>query len=163
MSLSKDKPVPANTGESIIMIAPCGMNCGICMAFLREKNHCPGCRVLFEDKCKSRLNCRIKNCESLQSWFCFACHNYPCTRLNHLDKRYRTKYSMSMIRNLENIKANGIESFLKSEKEKWQCPGCGGTVNVHRGICSACGMKKPARSNEINTETALKDISNGIR
>ncbi len=25
------------------LIAPYGMNCAICMAFLREKNHCNGC------------------------------------------------------------------------------------------------------------------------
>ncbi len=26
------------------IIAPCGMNCSICMAYLRGKNKCPGCR-----------------------------------------------------------------------------------------------------------------------
>ena len=26
------------------LIAPCGMNCGICYGYLREKNKCPGCR-----------------------------------------------------------------------------------------------------------------------
>jgi hypothetical protein len=28
------------------LIAPCGMNCGVCMAYLREKNKCPGCRLI---------------------------------------------------------------------------------------------------------------------
>jgi hypothetical protein len=26
------------------LVAPCGMNCGICIAYLREKNKCPSCR-----------------------------------------------------------------------------------------------------------------------
>lgn len=25
------------------LIAPCGMNCGTCIAYLRDKNKCPGC------------------------------------------------------------------------------------------------------------------------
>ncbi|MDD5456566.1 MAG: hypothetical protein PHV30_05985 [Candidatus Margulisbacteria bacterium] len=25
------------------LIAPCGMNCAICLGYLREKNKCPGC------------------------------------------------------------------------------------------------------------------------
>jgi len=31
--------------SSEILIAPCGMNCGACIAFMRDKNNCPGCRV----------------------------------------------------------------------------------------------------------------------
>ena len=26
------------------LIAPCGMNCGICKYYYREKDKCPGCR-----------------------------------------------------------------------------------------------------------------------
>ena len=44
------------------LIAPCGMNCGICRAYLREKNKCPGCRGSDENKLSSRVNCKIKNC-----------------------------------------------------------------------------------------------------
>ena len=32
------------------LIAPCGMNCNICMAYLREKNKCPGCREIDINK-----------------------------------------------------------------------------------------------------------------
>jgi hypothetical protein len=27
------------------LIAFCGMNCTLCMAYLRDKNRCPGCRT----------------------------------------------------------------------------------------------------------------------
>lgn len=105
------------------LIAPCGMNCGICLGYLREKNKCPGCRVIWEDKSISRVGCRIKNCEILKKnklKFCSdKCKNYPCKRLKNLDKRYRTKYNMSMIENLENIDEKGIRKFLKQEKKRW--------------------------------------------
>jgi|GEM_PF-1770110 hypothetical protein len=26
------------------MIAPCGMNCGSCLGYMRTEIHCPGCR-----------------------------------------------------------------------------------------------------------------------
>ncbi len=127
------------------LIAPCGMNCGICMAYLREKNKCPGCRGANADKPITRVRCKIKNCNIFRSdraKFCFQCENFPCNNLKHLDKRYRTKYNMSMIENLYNIKNFGIRKFLENEKVRWTCSRCGGTICVHKGYCNGCGKKK---------------------
>lgn len=99
----------------IKLIAPCGMNCGICLAYLRNKNVCKGCWGKNENKSKSCLNCIIKNCELLNkidSKFCYDCEKYPCKRLKQLDKRYRLKYRMSMIDNLESIRRNGLVMFV---------------------------------------------------
>jgi hypothetical protein len=131
--------------NDISLIAPCGMNCGVCMAYLRANNKCPGCRAADTHKKVTRIGCKIKNCstfEEAESRFCFACEEFPCDRLRHLDTRYRTKYSMSMIENLENIKNHGINEFLKNEKTRWTCPTCGGTLCVHKGYCYGCGDRK---------------------
>ena len=127
------------------LIAPCGMNCGICMAYLRDKNHCPGCNGPDDKKpSTSCVKCIIKNCETIKKVkFCFKCEKYPCTRLKNLDKRYRTKYGMSMIENLENIKNLGIRQCVKNEGVRWRCPECGGTINVHRWKCFDCGAERP--------------------
>lgn len=122
-------------------IAPCGMNCGICLAYLRDKNICVGCWGEQKPKTTSRSNCVIKNCELLQqtdSKFCYECPKYPCLRLKQLDKRYRTKYHMSMLENLESIKNIGLERFLEAEHDRWLCNTCGGTICVHRGFCLKC-------------------------
>ena len=127
------------------LIAHCGMNCGICMAYLRPKNKCPGCNVDDSDKPVTRLRCKIKTCKFFQhgkARFCFTCKEYPCAILMHLDKRYRTRYHMSMIENLGTIKNLGINRFLKIEKGKWTCSKCGGIICVHKGHCSNCGAKK---------------------
>ena len=121
------------------LIAACGMNCGICMAYLREKNKCPGCRVSDKDKTVTRMRCEIKNCDKSTSGFCFDCQEFPCKKLNHLDLRYRLKYSMSMIENLRTIQSIGISKFLDDEKVRWSCSNCGETINVHKGVCSGCG------------------------
>jgi hypothetical protein len=125
-----------------LLIAPCGMNCGICRAYLRDKNKCPGCRLGNEKIFKSCTNCKIKNCKTLKNSktkFCFDCNYFPCEKLKHLDKRYRTKYHMSMIENLENIRKNGLDKFMKNEHIRWVCPECGGTICVHKGSCYNCG------------------------
>lgn len=127
-----------------ILIAPCGMNCGICMGYLREKRKCPGCRGSDTNKSKSCVLCRIKNCPRLikNGWkYCFSCDIMPCERLKHLDKRYRTKYGMSMVENLAGIRRLGIIKFVKNERSRWKCPKCGGTICVHRGYCYNCGKK----------------------
>ncbi|MBN1566296.1 MAG: DUF3795 domain-containing protein [Acidobacteria bacterium] len=131
-----------------IMIAPCGMNCSVCVAYLAMKNdlkkkgfsrsYCAGCRPRGK-------NCAFmkKKCEKLGEGliqFCYKCENFPCQRLKHLDKRYRTKYHLSMIENLNFIKANGMEKFLAREEAKWRCPQCGGTISCHVGLCLQCSL-----------------------
>lgn len=124
------------------MIAPCGMNCGLCIGHLREKRPCGGCfKIDDENKPNVCRSCTIVNCEHLAetaSGFCYDCKKYPCTRLKNLDKRYRTNYGMSMIENLSSIEKNGLEVFLKMEEEKWKCTVCGFGLSVHRDFCLNC-------------------------
>ena len=132
------------TAMHIMAIAPCGMNCRLCRAYIRDKKACPGCRGEDSFKSKACATCRIKNCEKIAKdklKYCFSCDCFPCDRLNHLDKRYRTKYGMSMIDNLNNIKKSGIRQFVRDEKEKWTCPECGEIICVHKPQCLSCEHK----------------------
>jgi hypothetical protein len=111
------------------MIASCGMNCGVCMAHLREKEPCPGCFNPLP-RYKSCWNCKMRNCKKRKSFFCFDCAEFPCERLKHLDKRYRTKYDMSEIANLEFTKKHGIKKFLEQQEKKYVSKK--GVFCVHR-------------------------------
>lgn len=129
------------------LIAPCGMNCAICMGhLLREKNKCPGCQGDNTNKPINCVKCVILNCDSLKrnklKYCSEKCEKFPCTRLKNLDKRYQTKYSMSMIENLKDIEQLGIRAFIANEKIRWTCSECGGVICVHRGYCSKCGKHK---------------------
>ena len=129
--------------EEARLIAPCGMNCGVCLAHLRNSRKCPGCHGENTNKSASRIKCIIRNCKSVkisQSGFCFECLEYPCKKLKQMDKRYRTKYSMSMLENLEFIHDKGLSVFIKKEQERWHCIKCGGSICVHRGYCLHCGV-----------------------
>lgn len=127
------------------LIAPCGMNCGICIGHLRDKNKCPGCRIMDAYESSYGRKCFIRNCSILEEKklkFCSdKCEKYPCKRLKNLDKRYRTKYGMGMLENLENIKTSGIRSFVKREGARWKCSTCGELLSVHRDFCLKCGAK----------------------
>ena len=132
------------------LIAPCGMNCGVCVSYLAmkydlkkqgfRKTYCSGCRPRGK-------NCTFmkKHCDLLGKGlvrFCYECEKFPCSRLKDLDKRYRTKYHMSMIENLKFIKEHGIERFLEKEEVKWRCPECGEVICCHNGLCLNCGLDK---------------------
>ena len=122
-------------------IAPCGMNCGTCIAYLRDKNKCPGCRVYSADKAISIQRCIIPKCihlDKTESKFCYECEKYPCKRVKQLDKRYRTKYYTSFIENLTMIKEKGIEKFLVFESKRRTCNNCGSVLSVHRDHCLIC-------------------------
>jgi len=128
------------------LIAPCGMNCRICMGYFgycvngrKRKEACIGCKA--RDKSCAFVK---KDCENLTKKkvsYCFECVDFPCEKLVKLDKRYREKYDMSMIENLKYIEKNGIDKFVKKEKERWKCPNCGDLICVHDKRCYNCEAK----------------------
>ncbi len=123
------------------LIAPCGMNCRLCYAFERKRNPCPGCRSNNDSKPAHCIGCSIVTCEKRQAFdsqLCLECQNM-CRRLQDLDKRYRTKYHMSMIDNLTYIREKGMDALLDRERNRWTCPDCAGYVSVHRKDCPTCG------------------------
>jgi hypothetical protein len=135
------------------LIAPCGMNCGICSGYLAVKYdvkskgikmpYCIGCRPRDKECAFLKKRCDLLLLGQVQ--YCYECDDFPCVRLKSIDKRYRTHYRMSMIDNLEFIEENGIINFLEQEAEKWRCPECGAEICCHNGICFNCGLNKLKR------------------
>lgn len=137
-----------------LLIAPCGINCNVCIGHIREKNKCNGCRSQEGYRSGGCTNCVIFNCEKLKntaSGFCYDCPTYPCARMKQLDKRYRTNYGMSMLENLAFIKEHGMADFLAKEKERWKCPTCGETLSVHRKECMGCVWKLALKKIDLTT------------
>jgi len=132
------------------LIAPCGMNCGLCASFLALKNEvkAKGVKMPYCIGCRSRKkNCAFlkKHCSKLlkeEGTFCFECTSYPCDHLITLDSRYKARYRMSMIENLNFIKTEGMEKFLEKQDELWKCQDCGALICCHNGICFNCGLEE---------------------
>ena len=137
----QNKVVQIQAGDPRI-VAPCGVNCSLCRAYIREQQPCPGCRGADSHKANACLHCAIKNCEELAAGshlFCFFCVKYPCANLRHLDSRYRTRYGVSVIANLEQIQVAGVRRFLAEEAIQWSCPECGSRLCMHKPKCINCG------------------------
>ncbi|MBN1643471.1 MAG: DUF3795 domain-containing protein [Dehalococcoidales bacterium] len=132
------------------LIAPCGMNCNICTAYMALKNdirnkgvreaYCGGCRPRDKQCAILKRGCTLLSGGGIK--YCYECDEFPCANLIKLDKKYKTNFKMSMIENLEYIKKNGIAKFLKKEEKKWQCHECGQVICCHNGICYDCGLSK---------------------
>lgn len=130
-----------------MIIAPCGMNCSLCLAYQRDRTSknatCPGCTGTDTGKPKYCARCSIKLCSKRaknKTNYCSSdCEIYPCPRLKRLDKRYRAKYGMSMLENLGLIESKGIRTFLKIERKKRACSRCGTLICVHIRACMNCG------------------------
>ena len=111
------------------LIAPCGMNCSLCIAYqFREKDlnkkgfhktYCQGC--IPRGKYCTHMGHKCELLGKGKVRFCFECDKYPCSMLKNLDKRYSGKYHMSIIENLDFIKKSGLDSFLEKEEERWKC------------------------------------------
>ena len=130
------------------LIAPCGINCGVCRMYLSrdrglyksENAGCTGC-VPRNTGCKMKGGCQPLNSHEVR--FCFECKDFPCPILNSLEKRYASKYKTSVIENLKYIQERGLPDFLTEEKSKWACKECGGTVSMHTWACIDCGKEIP--------------------
>jgi len=128
------------------LIAPCGMNCRICLGYFgyttsgkKRKMKCIGCKP--RDKSCAFLKKYCKKLSKKEVDYCYECPDFPCTHLKKIDKLYRERYNMSMIENLEYIRDKGIDNFLNQQEKKYKCPECGGVICVHNGICYSCGKQ----------------------
>lgn len=132
------------------LIAPCGMDCGVCSGYLASSRdvkakgvrmtYCAGCRPRGKMCAFLKKRCELLANEEVR--YCFECDTFPCEDLKRLDRRYRAHYHMSFLRNLERIRDKGIDAFLAGEREKWKCPDCGGVICCHNGICFDCGLDR---------------------
>lgn len=131
------------------LVAPCGINCAVCACYLAlahgawEKGvkipRCPGC--LPRHKMCANLMKRCPKIGKGRIRFCHECARFPCQHLKGLDGRYRARYRTSPVENLERIRDRGMRSFLASQRRKWRCSKCGGSICCHNGLCFRCDLE----------------------
>src|SRR5665647_3582462 len=101
------------------LIAPCGMNCGICKSYLAysrgvpykkgEVSHCNGCLVRDKNCAFIKRDCLRKVCKNLR--FCYECEDMPCKQLAKLDELYNVRYGMSTV-SYTHLRAHETDSYL---------------------------------------------------
>lgn len=94
-------------------IPPCGIYCGECPNYLREKNPCLGAEVHCKNrKCKGIFVC-CKEKKGLN--FCFECKTFPCSRLKKFAGSWM-KLGQDLINNQQELQELGEKDWL----EKWK-------------------------------------------
>ncbi|MDD3126972.1 MAG: DUF3795 domain-containing protein [Candidatus Izemoplasmatales bacterium] len=138
---------PTNEKKSTTMsgqlFAPCGINCGVCVSYLRKHKPCAGCLQVINGKLPHPM-CKIRFCvHGHDILHCFECKTFPCERIKHLDLRYRKNYGISLILNSLAVKENGVETFMEREARKWECPSCHERLSIHLPNCWNCQQPNP--------------------
>ena len=128
------------------LIAPCGMNCGLCSSYLamsrghekrRGMAHCTGCRVRKKNCSFIKKKCGPK-LQKDQIQYCHECEDFPCEGLRKLDARYQKNYDYSFIENLKLIRDKDIEAVFEKDLARYTCPDCGDILCIHNGKCYSC-------------------------
>jgi hypothetical protein len=116
-----------------------------------------GCNVDQPQKLKHCVQCSIRLCDDKPdvASFCFECNKYPCARLKQLDKRYVSKYGMSMLDNLDRISQLGLKQFMKVENTRWVCQECGSPICIHNKKCYSCGKQYAIHNSGIQPKSSF--------
>jgi hypothetical protein len=135
------------------LLAPCGMNCGVCKWYLAysrgipkqrgKVTHCSGC-IPRNKNCFIKRGCKKLSQNKIR--FCFECEQMPCKNLNRLDTRYTNRYGTSLVENLKQLQAKGIQDFLENQETKHQCPKCNDVISIHDKKCYSCTRTTPSFS-----------------
>ena len=91
-------------------IPACGVFCGGCPIYTREKRACRGAELNHSrcEKCKTFHLC----CFGKKITHCFQCSNFPCTRFKGFAKRWQ-KHGQDFIENQKLLSEIGEVAFLE--------------------------------------------------
>jgi len=101
------------------LVAPCGLYCGECTAFLNE--NCGGCRSNHGLSQEYRNFCKIYACSSNKEFkTCIECREFPCKFFNFFKAQTleSSSWFLDVWCNMKQIRQSGLNKFLRS-KEKW--------------------------------------------
>lgn len=96
-------------------IPACGVFCGGCPTYTREKNPCRGAELNRSrcEKCKTFHLC----CVEKGVTHCFECDSFPCSKFKGFAKRW-LKHGQDFIENQQLLKQMGEVGFLRYYNEK---------------------------------------------
>lgn len=92
----------------------CGIYCGGCPNFTRDKNKCNGA----ENHCAER-RCGIYKCcvEKKSLEYCYECKTFPCSRFQKFSETWG-KLGQNPIENQRQIKENGVKKLVEQNNSR---------------------------------------------
>ncbi|EGQ9939689.1 TPA: DUF3795 domain-containing protein [Vibrio vulnificus] len=96
-------------------VPACGVFCGGCPTYTREKNPCPGAGI-NKKRCESCKTFHIC-CNERGITHCYECSKFPCSKFKAFSKRWQ-KHGQNFVENQELLKRVGSIEFLKIFNDK---------------------------------------------
>ncbi len=115
------QPLKAYTGR----VPPCGVFCGGCPNYLRERNPCPGAQL--SRRCALKA-CRFYTCSQEKGIaHCCQCREYPCPRFKRFARNW-VKYGQDFFINQADLRTLGEQACLETwnARADGRCPGTHG-------------------------------------
>jgi hypothetical protein len=118
------------TDERLKLVAPCGIDCGICELNIcendprlmdaliskgipKDKIPCAGCRAIKGDCPVIKSKCETYKCAAEKNVeFCFKCGEFPCVKLQPSADRANILPHNMKVFNLCSIKRDGLDDFV---------------------------------------------------
>jgi hypothetical protein len=118
-----------------LMVAPCGINCGLCecrtakdnpalLSYLvsvgirEDRLPCGGCREIKGACPVLEVECDTYRCISERGLtFCYECSDFPCSRLNPAADRAQQLPHNTKVFNLCYIQRQGLTKFLEKSTD----------------------------------------------
>lgn len=100
-------------------IACCGIDCGLCPTYYTQgPSNCPGCGG--PDFYNKHPSCSILTCCITKNGYetCTDCEDFPCERIKSWDIADSFVTHKVCLQNLNEIKQNGMEKFVKQQEER---------------------------------------------
>ncbi|WP_319562696.1 DUF3795 domain-containing protein [Marispirochaeta sp.] len=136
----------------------CGNYCGACEILCAYKNKtendiaaqwgaspdeikCHGCKsdIVF----KNCNICKIRSCAMDKKIdHCVFCKEFPCKIFGSGESLVeKLPHLKSIPLNMKIISEKGLETWLKEQEKKWQCPVCGEPFTWYKEKCTVCGRE----------------------
>ena len=106
------------------------------LGYTEEEGRCYGCRS--GNRLPYCKKCKIFDCASQKGInFCSECEQYPCAELKEFQSAM--PHRIELWDNLDRIKSNGYEQWLKEIRKNYTCPQCGTINSTYDRSCRKCG------------------------
>jgi hypothetical protein len=96
------------------LMAPCGLYCGECKAFLDEE--CGGCRSNSGIAAEFSRICKIALCSNDKKVkVCLECDDFPCSHMDYFKARrlQESGWYIDIVGNMKDLKELGLEELCK--------------------------------------------------
>lgn len=140
------------------LLAPCGLYCGVCGAYLATRTdnpklrqgmaqvygcapediNCLGC--LSDVRYKHCEDCAIRDCAQSKGYTgCHQCGEFPCDKIEALDAAFPdTPAGREVRRAIAAWRDLDDEAFAAAQEARWTCRSCGARLMRGQKICHQC-------------------------